>query len=83
MHIEKKNGNVLMNVVLLPVLPLVLAFPGLLPNNLSAAEAIASENRQARAAAEPEMKPSVEGILAAELEVRGRQGYAISFRFAQ
>ena len=53
-----------MNTVLLYVLPLVLAFAGLLPNNPPAAQqANTPENHQATATAEQE-RQDVEGILA-------------------
>src|SRR3984893_16641877 len=64
MHIEEKYGIGLMNAVLLYVLPLVLAFAGLLPNNPPAAQqANTPENHQATATAEQE-RQDVEGILA-------------------
>jgi len=62
MHIEKKYGNGLMNAVLLPVLPLILAFTGLLRDPTQ--QAITSETHQTTETAEQETKQRVEGILA-------------------
>jgi hypothetical protein len=54
-----------MNARLLSVLPLVLAFGGLLPSNPAAAQqAITPENHQATAPAEQEIKQGAAGILA-------------------
>ena len=72
--------NVLMNAVLQCVLPLVLEFAGLLPNNPAAAQqANTPENRRATAAAEQEMKQSVEGILATIVQSRSTntRGYKV------
>jgi hypothetical protein len=64
MQIEEKYAKVLMNAVLLPVLPLVIAFAGLLPNPAAAQQANTPGNHQATAPAKQEMKQSVEDILA-------------------
>jgi hypothetical protein len=54
-----------MNALLLSVLPLVLAFAGSLPSTYAAAQqAIRSEEHQATAPTEQEMKQGVEAILA-------------------
>lgn len=56
MQIEKKYGNGPMYAVLLSVLPLVLAFAGLLPSNpVAAQQAITPENHQATATSEQEI----------------------------
>jgi hypothetical protein len=80
MQIEKKYGNEPMYAVLLSVLPLVLAFAGLLPNNpVAAQQAITSEYHQATATAEQEMKQGVEGILATITQSRSTntRGYKV------
>jgi hypothetical protein len=64
MQIEKRCGNGPMNALLLSVLPMFLAFVGLLPSHSAAAQqTITPENHQA-AAAKQEMKQDVEGTLA-------------------
>ena len=68
---------------LLSVLPLVLMFAGLLPNNPAAAQqANTPENRQATATAEQEIKQSVEGILATITQSRSTntRGYKVVIR---
>jgi hypothetical protein len=80
MQIEKKYGNGLMNALLLPVLPLVLAFAGLLSSTPAAAQqAITSEDHQATAATEQETKQGVEGILAIITQSRSTnsRGYKV------
>jgi len=69
-----------MNALLLPVLPLVFAFAGLLPSNPAAAQqVIRSEDHQATATTEQEMKQSVEGILAIITQSRSTnsRGYKV------
>jgi hypothetical protein len=80
MQIERKYGNGPMYAVLLSVLPLVLAFAGLLPNNpVAAQQAITPPNHQATATAEQEMKEGVEGILATITQSRSTntRGYKV------
>jgi hypothetical protein len=80
MDIEKEYGNRLVNAILLPVLPLILAFAGLLLSSPAAAQwAITAENHQATATAEQEMKQGVEGILATITQSRSTntRGYKV------
>src|SRR6266852_2809432 len=80
MKIEKKYRNGPMYAVLLSVIPLVLAFAGLLPSNpVAAQQAIAPENDQATATAEQEIKQGVEGILATITQSRSTntRGYKV------
>jgi len=80
MQIEKKYVNGPMNAVLLSVLPLGLAFAGLLPSNPAATQqAITPENHQAAATAEQERKQGAEGILATITQSRSTnsRGYKV------
>jgi hypothetical protein len=65
MQIEKEYGNRPISPLLLPVLPLVLAFAGLLPSHpATARQTITPEDNRVTETTKKEMKQGVEGILA-------------------
>ena len=78
MQIEKKYGNRPINAVLLFVLPLVLAFAGLLSSKPVAAQQAITPENQATAAGQ-ETKQGAEGILAVVTQSRSTntRGYKV------
>jgi hypothetical protein len=80
MGIEKKYGNVPVNALLQSVLPVLLAFAGLLPIDAGAAQqAIARESQKDSAAQEKEMTQGVQSILATVIHSRSTnsRGYKL------